>query len=61
MWLHGDIVPHTLNFSIVPGSHCVQGWVSLRSGLDDWEQKKSLVPAGNQTQFTGSFRPLLTD
>jgi len=57
MWLHGDIAPHTFNFSAVPGSHCVQGCVSLRSGLDDWEQKKSPVPAGNQTPFTGPFSP----
>jgi hypothetical protein len=36
-------------WKIVPGTHCIGGWVGTRAGQDAVEKRKSLAPAVNRT------------
>jgi hypothetical protein len=36
-----------------PGTHWIGGWVDLRAGLDDLEERKFLTPPGLELRLLG--------
>jgi hypothetical protein len=40
-----------------PGTHCTEGWVGLRAGVDTEGRGKSFAPAGDRTPIAWSSSP----